>query len=146
MANQVAARLAGDDYQHLLAWLQILEMQMPGSQVRAVIVEDPDAAHVDDITTLYEKEADHPDEFLQVKYHVDHREQYTTDCSRPRRVASSFASLRISLAGSDARKTAQVVRSSRPKQKGALKGAPFISCFILVPDAQRDFGAGPAVD
>jgi SMODS-associated and fused to various effectors sensor domain len=79
MANQVAARLAGDDYQHLLAWLQILEIQMPGSQVRAVIVEDPDAAHVDDITTLYEKEADHPDEFLQVKYHVDHREQYTTD-------------------------------------------------------------------
>lgn len=79
MANQVAARLAGDDYQHLLAWLQLLELLMPGSQVRSVTVEDPDAAHVDDITTLYDDAAARPDEFLQVKYHVDQRGQYSTD-------------------------------------------------------------------
>lgn len=79
MANQVAARLAGDDYQHLLGWLQILELLMPNSQVKSVAVEDPDAAHVDDVTTLYESAADRPDEFLQVKYHVDQRGQYSTD-------------------------------------------------------------------
>jgi hypothetical protein len=79
MANQVAARLAGDDYQHLLAWLQILELRMPGSLVRSVIVEDPDAAHVDDVTTFYDSTARRPDEFLQVKYHVDQRGQYSTD-------------------------------------------------------------------
>lgn len=79
MANQVAARLAGDDYQHLLGWLQILELLMPNSQVQSVAVEDPDAAHVDDVTTLYELAADRPDEFLQVKYHVDQRGQYSTD-------------------------------------------------------------------
>lgn len=79
MANQVAARLAGDDYQHLLAWLQLLELLMPSSQVLSVTVEDPDAAHVDDVTTLYDSAADRPDEFLQVKYHVDQRGQYSTD-------------------------------------------------------------------
>ncbi|MGA8810702.1 MAG: hypothetical protein WB973_22745, partial [Thermoanaerobaculia bacterium] len=79
MANQVAARLAGDDYQHLLAWLRMLELLMPNSQVRSVAVEDPDAAFVDDVTTLYEVTADRPDEFLQVKYHVDQRGQYSSD-------------------------------------------------------------------
>jgi SMODS-associated and fused to various effectors sensor domain len=78
MANQVAARLAGDDYQHLLGWLQLLELRMPDSQVHSVAVEDPDAAHVDDVTTLYESGVDRPDEFLQVKYHVDQRGQYST--------------------------------------------------------------------
>jgi len=79
MANQVAARLAGDDYQHLLAWLRMLDLSMPNSQVQSVAVEDPDAAFVDDVTTLYEVTADRPDEFLQVKYHVDQRGQYSTD-------------------------------------------------------------------
>ena len=79
MANQVAARLAGDDYQHLLAWLQILELRMPASDVRSVIVEDPDAAHVDDVTTLYVEGSGHPDEYFQVKYHTDQRNQYSTE-------------------------------------------------------------------
>jgi hypothetical protein len=39
MANQVAARLAGDDYQHLLAWGHLVELLLPGSRLRKVTVE-----------------------------------------------------------------------------------------------------------
>jgi SMODS-associated and fused to various effectors sensor domain len=79
MANQVAARLAGDDYQHLLAWHEMLALRKPRAKVRAVVVEDPDGAHVDDVTTLYESGANRPDVFEQVKYHTDQRDQYSTD-------------------------------------------------------------------
>lgn len=79
MANQVAARLAGDDYQHLLAWNEMLSLLKPRARVREVIVEDPDGGHVDDVTTLYEPDAARPDVFEQVKYHIDHRGQYSTD-------------------------------------------------------------------
>ncbi|MBA2679925.1 MAG: hypothetical protein H0U76_16200 [Ktedonobacteraceae bacterium] len=34
MANQVAARLQGDDYQHLYAWQFVLELLMPKKNVR----------------------------------------------------------------------------------------------------------------
>jgi hypothetical protein len=79
MANQVAARLAGDDYQHLIAWGYLLELLLPGSRLREVTVEDADAAFVDDLTLKYEPGAAKPDTFLQVKYHVDQRGQYSTD-------------------------------------------------------------------
>lgn len=79
MANQVAARLAGDDYQHLLAWNEVLSLRRPKTRVREVIVEDPDAAHVDDVTTLFEPGSGIPDVFEQVKYHVNQREGYSTD-------------------------------------------------------------------
>ncbi len=79
MANQVAARLAGDDYQHLIGWLHLLELLMPKSHLRSVTIEDPDAAFVDDITMEYEEQATRPNLFLQVKYHVDQRSQYSTD-------------------------------------------------------------------
>lgn len=79
MANQVAARLAGDDYQHLIGWGYLLELLMPGRLLRHVTIEDPDAGFVDDITIEYEPEASQPDLFLQVKYHIDQRNQYSTD-------------------------------------------------------------------
>jgi hypothetical protein len=79
MANQVAARLAGDDYQHLLAWDHLLELLIPARRVQRVTIEDPDAGFVDDITIICEPTASRPDRFLQVKYHVDQRNQYSTD-------------------------------------------------------------------
>lgn len=79
MANQVAARLSGDDYQHLIGWLYLLELLMPKSLLRSVTIEDPDAAFVDDITMEYEEQAARPNLFLQVKYHVNQRSQYSTD-------------------------------------------------------------------
>ena len=47
MANAVAARLKGDEYQHLFAWLHALELLMPQRQVSKVIVEDEKALSAD---------------------------------------------------------------------------------------------------
>jgi hypothetical protein len=79
MANQVAARLYGDDYQHLYAWQFALELLMPGKQVRQVTVEDALAGSVDDVTVRYEDDSSLPDRFYQVKYHVDQRDMYSTE-------------------------------------------------------------------
>ncbi|MEP7215437.1 MAG: SAVED domain-containing protein [Anaerolineaceae bacterium] len=78
MANQVAARLAGDDYQHLVGWLHLLELLMPRG-VASVTVEDAEAESVDDVTVLHAPGATRPDLFHQVKYHVDLRGTYSTD-------------------------------------------------------------------
>ena len=79
MANQVAARLVGDDYQHLFAWQYALDLLHDRKQVERVRVEDADALSVDDVTVVYRAELDLPNRFFQVKYHVDHREAYSTD-------------------------------------------------------------------
>lgn len=50
MANQVAARLKGDDYQYLYAWQFVLELKMPRWKVRLVTIEDALAGSVDDVT------------------------------------------------------------------------------------------------
>jgi hypothetical protein len=79
VANQVAAILSGEDYQHLFAWQFILELLMPSHKVRSVKVEDPEAGSVDDVTVQHEEGTSEPDKFYQVKYHVDHREQYSVE-------------------------------------------------------------------
>lgn len=79
MANQVAARLTGDDYQHLHAWLFVLELKMPSRQVRQVTLEDASAGSIDDVTIRHEAGTSQPDLFYQVKYHVDQRSAYSTD-------------------------------------------------------------------
>ncbi len=79
MANQVAARLAGDDYQHLVTWHALLELLIPMYHLQSVTVEDPDAGSVDDVTKIYGADGSRPNQFLQVKYHVDHRSQYSTE-------------------------------------------------------------------
>ncbi len=79
MANQVAARLSGDDYQHLYAWLFALELLMPGKKVLQVTVEDALAGSVDDVTVRYDNGTNNPDCFYQVKYHVDQRGVYSTE-------------------------------------------------------------------
>jgi len=79
MANQVAARLKGDDYQHLYAWQFVLELLMPKKKVRRVTVEDALAGSMDDVTIQHEIGTSLPDGFHQVKYHVDQRGVYSTD-------------------------------------------------------------------
>lgn len=73
MANQVVARLAGDDYQHLFSWHQVLELLRPATSVVRVRVEDEDAMSVDDVTVLHQ---DGKTQYFQVKCHVDHRSGY----------------------------------------------------------------------
>jgi hypothetical protein len=77
MANAVAARLKGDDYQHLFAWLHALELLMPQQQVTKVIVEDAKALSADDVTLLRQDGAHPPDRYHQIKNHVDHRKGYS---------------------------------------------------------------------
>ena len=79
MANQVAARLRGDDYQHLYAWQFVLELKMPDRNVHRVTIEDALAGSVDDVTVQHEADTDIPDRFYQVKYHVDQRGEYSTE-------------------------------------------------------------------
>lgn len=78
MANQVAARLSGDDYQHLFAWQFVLELLMPQKRVRQVTVEDALAGSVDDVTVQHGADSNSPDQFYQIKYHVDHRNEYSS--------------------------------------------------------------------
>jgi len=78
VANQVAARLSGDDYQHLFAWQFVLELLMPQKKVRRVTIEDALAGSVDDVTVQHEVGSDFPDWFYQIKYHVDYRSEYSS--------------------------------------------------------------------
>jgi hypothetical protein len=79
MAKQVAARLGGDDYQHLFGWQSALELLMPKRHVWRVTVEDALAGSVDDVTVQHETGTNIPDEFYQYKYHVDQRSEYSSD-------------------------------------------------------------------
>jgi hypothetical protein len=79
MANQVAAILSGEDYQHLFSFLQVLELLMRGKQVSLVRVEDEDAGSADDVTVYQQPDSPHNDRFYQIKYHVDHSGHYSTD-------------------------------------------------------------------
>ncbi len=79
MANQVAARLAGDDYQHLFGWHEALNLLRSKSRVWRITVEDALAGSVDDVTIQHEPGAARADEFYQYKYHVDQRGEYSTD-------------------------------------------------------------------
>ena len=79
MANQVAARLSGDDYQHLYSWLHLLELKMVSRKVSSVRVEDENAGSVDDITVEHAASSVLADSFIQIKYHVDRRNEYSTE-------------------------------------------------------------------
>ncbi len=79
VANQVAARLKGDDYQHLFSWGRALELLRPAREVAHVRVEDPLAWSVDDVTVTRTPGSGLADDFFQVKYHVDQRSAYSTD-------------------------------------------------------------------
>lgn len=93
MANQVAAALAGHDYQHLFAWREALDLLRPRKGVLDVRVEDEEALSVDDVTVRYVPGAGQPGRFFQVKYHVDQRDAYSTDVLMQKRTASGTSLL-----------------------------------------------------
>ncbi len=73
MPSASSARLKGDEYQHLFAWLHSLELLMPQRSVAKVIVEDAKAVSADDVTLLREDGAHWPDRYHQIKNHVGAR-------------------------------------------------------------------------
>jgi len=78
VANQVAARLHGDDYQHLTSWLHALELMRPRCKVRLVTIEDEKAGSADDVTVLHEPGTSKPDRFYQIKFHQTQGGAYST--------------------------------------------------------------------
>jgi hypothetical protein len=76
MGEQSATRLKGDDFQHLYSWYELLSLLDPASGYAYGYVEHPSAGAADDIT-LHPSAADVPAKYVQVKYHVDQRSDYS---------------------------------------------------------------------
>ena len=62
------ARIRGDDYQHLFAWVQVLRAINAGNDITKIGIEDPKAGNADDVTVYME---DGKREYYQVKSSVD---------------------------------------------------------------------------
>jgi hypothetical protein len=78
MTSPSGTRLQGDDYQHLFSWLFMLELLMPERKADRVTIEDASAGSFDDVTVRRDANSSLPDEFNQIKYHVDHRSEYSS--------------------------------------------------------------------
>ena len=66
--SRSGARIRGDDYQHIFAWIKTLQSLQPGTDVTAIGIEDPEAGSVDDVAVYRSRERN---EFYQVKSSVD---------------------------------------------------------------------------
>lgn len=77
MGEQSAARLGGDDYQHLYSWHEILNLLNEDSPYEYAYIEHPRAGAADDLTLHPKLGSGVPTRFIQVKWHVDFRAQYT---------------------------------------------------------------------
>lgn len=65
------ARIRGDDYQHLFAWIQVLRAIQEGSDIVEIGIEDPEAGNADDVTVYRDGGFR---EYYQVKSSVEARE------------------------------------------------------------------------
>ncbi len=65
------ARIRGDDYQHLFAWIQVLRAIQVGSDIVEIGIEDPEAGNADDVTVYRDGGGR---EYYQVKSSVETRE------------------------------------------------------------------------
>lgn len=72
MPSPSSSRLKGDDYQHLFAWREVLGLRAYGRRPLRVCVEVPKAGALDDVVTHFDGDSF----YYQVKFHVDHRQQY----------------------------------------------------------------------
>jgi len=63
-------RIAGDDYQHLVTWNEVLRGLQPESYVTHITVEAPDAGNLDDIVIEH---GQNTATYIQVKHTVDAR-------------------------------------------------------------------------
>ncbi len=79
MPGNVGAIEAGLEYQELYGWYRVLEIKSPSGKVRTVSLEDPTAGHFDDVVVRPVTGTAHPPEYLQVKFHVDLSDAYSSD-------------------------------------------------------------------
>lgn len=78
MAEQSRSRLQGDRYQHLYSWYELLGLLDDDTPFEYAIIEHPDAGAADDIT-FHPRLPTDAARFVQVKWHVDHRDIYSLD-------------------------------------------------------------------
>lgn len=79
MPSASSARLNGDDYQHLYTWYRVLALRKPGRKENRVSIEMPGVGALDDVVAHLTLDSGDRSEFCQIKFHVDHRSQYSTD-------------------------------------------------------------------
>jgi hypothetical protein len=79
MGEQSAARLEGDRYQHLYSWYELLQLLDEESPYAYGVVEHPQAGAADDLTLHAKAASGRASKFVQIKWHVDHREAYSFD-------------------------------------------------------------------
>ena len=85
MARAVAARTQGDDYQARFFWFQACRLFERRSVVESIAFDSPSLKFFDDVSVSYKTAV--PDErgelvwadHYQVKFHVDHSEQFSCD-------------------------------------------------------------------
>ncbi len=77
MGEQSATRIKGDDYQHLYSWFELLSILDHHSPYDYGFVEHPAAGAADDVT-LHSQLRLAPSKYVQVKFHVDQRRQYSS--------------------------------------------------------------------
>jgi hypothetical protein len=75
----VAASRQGHDYQDLYGWWRALDLLRPLRRIARVSIEDPSAGSFDDVTIRIVEGASRPNEFVQVKFHVNEAGAYSTD-------------------------------------------------------------------
>jgi hypothetical protein len=79
MAQGNPARILGDRYQHLYSWMELLRLLDDDSPFEHGFVEHPEAGAADDVTLHARAGSAMPSQFIQVKFHVDHRESYSIE-------------------------------------------------------------------
>ncbi|MCY0999879.1 SAVED domain-containing protein [Myxococcus sp. MISCRS1] len=79
MGEQSASRLEGDRYQYLYAWHELLRLLDAECPFEHGYLEHPEAGSADDVTLHAREGSGVASRFVQVKWHVDHREVYSLD-------------------------------------------------------------------
>ncbi len=77
MGEQSSSRLEGDRYQHLFSWHVILDLLEPERGIQSVRVEHPHAGAADDVTVHPHISPGRLPRYYQIKWHVDHRGDYS---------------------------------------------------------------------
>ncbi|MFY2556962.1 SAVED domain-containing protein [Corallococcus terminator] len=79
MGEQSASRLEGDRYQYLYGWYELLHLLDEDCPFECGYIEHPDAGAADDVTLHAREGSGVASRYVQVKWHVDHRSQYSLD-------------------------------------------------------------------
>lgn len=131
-------RIAGDEYQHLVAWNEALVALRPDSDAASVTVEAPGAGNVDDVVVGYRARRT---KYVQVKHAVDARTPvgaaYLTTPSGAASLLERFHRSWNDLRSGDARPDMRLVTDRECDPADPAMGCLDRRSELLVPDIQR---------